>query len=90
MTLTLDHRASSDPLTVRSFSAIGTTATVVVQEPKLAPHLDAVRDRVAAALRIEVGAVSVKAKTSEGMGYTGDGTGIAAYAVAALVRTDQS
>src|ERR1700689_3765531 len=33
MTLTLDHRASSDPLTVRSFPAIGTTATVVVQEP---------------------------------------------------------
>jgi len=74
----------------RGFEPENVDVTVVVQEPKLAPHLDAVRDRVAAALRIEVGAVSVKAKTSEGMGYTGDGTGIAAYAVAALVRTDQS
>jgi 2-C-methyl-D-erythritol 2,4-cyclodiphosphate synthase len=62
-------------------------ATVVVEAPRLAPHLDAVRARVAEVLRIEIDAVSVKAKTSEGMGYTGDGTGIAAYAVAALVRT---
>jgi 2-C-methyl-D-erythritol 2,4-cyclodiphosphate synthase len=61
-------------------------ATVVVQAPKLAPHLEAIRARVARTLRIEVDAVSVKAKTSEGMGYTGDGTGIAAYAVASLVR----
>ncbi len=62
-------------------------ATVVVQAPKLAPHLDAIRARVAKTLRVATDAVSVKAKTSEGMGYTGDGTGIAAYAVAALVRS---
>ncbi|MBC5799339.1 MAG: 2-C-methyl-D-erythritol 2,4-cyclodiphosphate synthase [Candidatus Eremiobacteraeota bacterium] len=61
-------------------------ATVVVQAPKLAPHLAAVREHVAAALRIESAAVGVTAKTSEGMGYTGDGTGIAAYAVALLFR----
>jgi 2-C-methyl-D-erythritol 2,4-cyclodiphosphate synthase len=61
-------------------------ATVVVQNPKLAPHLQAIRARVAEVLRMEIGDVSVKAKTSEGMGYTGDGTGIAAYAVATLVR----
>ena len=62
-------------------------ATVVVQAPRLAPHLPAIRANVASALRIETGAVSVKAKTSEGMGYTGDGTGIAAYAVASLIRS---
>lgn len=62
-------------------------ATVVVQAPRLAPHLEVIRARVAAVLRIETDAVSVKAKTSEGMGYTGDGTGIAAYAVAALTRS---
>lgn len=61
-------------------------ATVVVEAPRLAPHLEAIRTRLASVLRIEIGAVSVKAKTSEGMGYTGDGTGIAAYAVAAVVR----
>lgn len=61
-------------------------ATVVVQRPRLAPHLPAVRARVAETLGLELDAVSVTAKTSEGMGYTGDGSGIAAYAVALLAR----
>jgi len=70
----------------RGYDISNVDATVVVQLPKLAPHIEAIRTRVAETLRIEVDAVSVKAKTSEGMGYTGDGTGIAAYAVATLVR----
>lgn len=61
-------------------------ATIVVQAPKLAAHLAQIRERVAQALRIETDSVSVKAKTSEGMGYTGDGSGIAAYAVVVLER----
>lgn len=65
-------------------------ATVIVQAPRLSPHLEAVRESVAQALRIESDAVSVTAKTSEGMGYTGDGTGIAAHAVALLVRRNPS
>ena len=56
-------------------------ATVVVQSPKLAPHVPAIRDALADILGLDVERISVKAKTSEGMGYTGDGTGIAAYAV---------
>ncbi len=59
-------------------------ATVVVQLPKLAPHIVAMRDALAETLTLDVGAISVKAKTSEGMGYTGDGSGIAAYAVALI------
>jgi 2-C-methyl-D-erythritol 2,4-cyclodiphosphate synthase len=70
----------------RGYELGNVDATVVVEAPKLAPHLEAVRARVAEVLRIEIDAVSVKAKTSEGMGYTGDGTGIAAYAVATLAR----
>jgi 2-C-methyl-D-erythritol 2,4-cyclodiphosphate synthase len=56
-------------------------ATVVVQLPKLAPHVPEMRDALADVLGMDVARISVKAKTSEGMGYTGDGTGIAAYAV---------
>lgn len=59
-------------------------ATIVVQTPKLASHLPAMRERLAETLAIPLGDVSVKAKTSEGMGYTGDGSGIAAYAVALI------
>ena len=59
-------------------------ATVVVQAPKLAPHIAAMRDALAETLTLDIEKISVKAKTSEGMGYTGDGSGIAAYAVALL------
>lgn len=59
-------------------------ATIVVQQPKLAPYLMRMRENIAGRLGLSLGQVSVKAKTSEGMGYTGDGSGIAAYAVALL------
>jgi 2-C-methyl-D-erythritol 2,4-cyclodiphosphate synthase len=66
--------------------AIGNVdATIVVQRPKLAPFIEKMRENVAGRLGIAPGFVGVKAKTSEGMGYTGDGTGIAVHAVALLV-----
>ena len=80
-------RACADMVRERGYDIGNVDATVVVQAPKLAPHLAAIRARLAEVLRIEIDAISVKAKTSEGMGYTGDGTGIAAYAVAALTRS---
>jgi 2-C-methyl-D-erythritol 2,4-cyclodiphosphate synthase len=63
-------------------------ATVVVQAPKLAPHIAAMRDALAETLTLDIAKISVKAKTSEGMGYTGDGSGIAAYAVALLTSLE--
>ena len=69
------------------YELVNVDATVVVEAPKLAPHLDAIRARLAETLRVDSSSVSVKAKTSEGMGYTGDGSGIAAYAIAALERS---
>lgn len=62
-------------------------ATIVLQRPRLAPHIERMRRNLAGALGVQFDCVSVKAKTSEEMGYTGDGTGIAAYAVA-LVESD--
>jgi len=59
-------------------------ATVVVQLPKRSPHIMAMRDALAETLTLDIAKISVKAKTSEGMGYTGDGSGIAAYAVALI------
>ena len=56
-------------------------ATIVVERPRLASYVPLMRDALADTLQLEVGRISVKAKTSEGMGYTGDGSGIAAYAV---------
>ncbi|HVN69883.1 MAG TPA: 2-C-methyl-D-erythritol 2,4-cyclodiphosphate synthase [Candidatus Binatia bacterium] len=66
------------------FAIVNVDATVVVERPKLAPHVEAMRANVAARLGVDVGAVGVKAKTSEGMGYTGDGSGLAVHAVALI------
>lgn len=74
-------------LTDGGYSIENVDATVVVQRPVLAPYVPAMRERLAQVLAVDPAALSVKAKTSDGMGYTGDGTGIAAYAVA-LIRED--
>jgi len=66
------------------FAIENVDATIVVQSPKLAPHIPAMRANVAERLSLDLSQVSVKAKTSEGLGYTGDGTGIAVYAVALI------
>ncbi len=60
-------------------------AVVVLQRPKLRPHIDAMRGQLAAALGVEPGRVSVKATTGEGMGFAGREEGAAAHAVALLV-----
>ena len=62
-------------------------ATIVVDRPKLALFIGEIRDNVARRLEMPLEAVSIKAKTSEGMGYTGDGTGIAAHAVVSIERS---
>lgn len=62
-------------------------ATVIAQVPKFAPHIDRMRDNIAASLGISVGAVSVKATTEEGLGFTGAGLGIAAHCVCLIERT---
>lgn len=59
-------------------------ATVLCQRPKLAPHIPAMRANIAAAFGLPVEAVSVKATTEEHLGFTGEGLGIAAHAVALI------
>ncbi|MBP2628308.1 MAG: 2-C-methyl-D-erythritol 4-phosphate cytidylyltransferase [Firmicutes bacterium] len=61
-------------------------ATIVAERPKLAPYIPEMNQRIAIALQVEVGQVNVKATTTEGLGFAGKGTGIAAYAVASIVK----
>lgn len=66
------------------FQFVYADVTVIVEKPKLAPHLDAMQKKLAKALLAGPAHVSVKAKTNEGMGWIGRGEGIAAIAVATL------
>jgi 2-C-methyl-D-erythritol 4-phosphate cytidylyltransferase/2-C-methyl-D-erythritol 2,4-cyclodiphosphate synthase len=58
--------------------------TLICERPKIGPHRDAMRSRIAAILQIDIERVSVKATTTEGLGFTGRGEGLAAQALATL------
>ena len=71
-------------LSERGFGVVNADVTAIVQAPRLAPHLGEMRTNLASDLGIEPGGVNVKATTTEGMGFTGRGEGIAAHAVALI------
>ena len=79
-------RIVADLLARRGFRVGNVDATVVAQRPKLAGYIPQMRGNIAGALGIEVSDVNVKATTEEHLGFTGRGEGIAAHAVALLVR----
>ncbi|MEZ5444283.1 MAG: 2-C-methyl-D-erythritol 2,4-cyclodiphosphate synthase [Gammaproteobacteria bacterium] len=60
-------------------------ATIIAQAPKVAPYIQAMRENLANDMRVEIDSVNVKATTTEKMGFTGRGEGIAALAVASVV-----
>jgi 2-C-methyl-D-erythritol 2,4-cyclodiphosphate synthase len=61
-------------------------ATIIAQAPKMAPHIETMRTRIAEDLQIELDQVNVKATTTEKLGFTGREEGIAVHAVALLVK----
>jgi 2-C-methyl-D-erythritol 2,4-cyclodiphosphate synthase len=65
---------------------VNVDATVICEEPRIAPHAAEMADRLASALGVEAGRVSIKGTTNEGMGFIGRGEGIATIAVAMLER----
>jgi 2-C-methyl-D-erythritol 2,4-cyclodiphosphate synthase len=70
----------------RGFVVENVDATLVAQAPRLAPHQDAMREAISRCLGVPLEAVSVKAKSSDGLGAIGRAEGIAAQAVALLRR----
>ncbi|ANY20668.1 Bifunctional enzyme IspD/IspF [Tsuneonella dongtanensis] len=60
--------------------------TLICEAPKIGPHRDAMRNRIAELAHVDAGAVNVKATTTERLGFTGRGEGIAAQAVATVIR----
>lgn len=67
-----------------NYQVVNVDATVVAETPKIGPHADAMRRRLAEVIGISPSHVSIKGKTNEGMGWVGRGEGIAVLAVALI------
>ena len=83
-------RSCAQALRHAGFDPINIDATVVIDTPKLASFIHQMRVNVASHTGLQVDDVSVKAKSSEGLGYTGDGSGICAYAVASVLAPERA
>ena len=77
-------RRSCELVTTAGYRVANADITIVAQAPKLAPHVDAMRTHISSDLQVPAGQVNVKATTTEQLGFTGRGEGIAAFAVVLL------
>ena len=77
-------REVADLLERSGFSVGNVDVTLIAQRPKIAPDVPRMRENIAADLKLPLEAVSVKATTEEGLGFTGSGEGMAAQAAATL------
>ena len=70
----------------KGYSVSNLDCTVVAQKPKLAPHIEQMKQNIAADLKVDSERINVKATTEEGLGFTGELLGISAHAVALIVK----
>ena len=68
------------------FRLVNADCTVIAQRPKLMPYIGEMRENIAGAVGTDISEISVKATTEEGLGFSGEGLGIAAHAVVLLER----
>ena len=74
-------RLAAEHVRTAGWRVANVDATVVAEAPRLAPHVPAMREAIASALELDSSAVSIKATTTDGLGFTGRGDGVAALAV---------
>lgn len=81
-------QACREKLRAAGYKVHNLDALICAQAPKMAPHIETMRENIARALQLDVDAVNVKATTTERLGFVGDGSGISAYAVCLLEDAD--
>lgn len=79
-------RQVSALLKERGYTVVNVDAVLIAQKPKIAPYRERMEENLAAVLGVDRDQVNVKATTEEGLGFTGDGSGMAAQAVALLEK----
>ena len=75
-------------ISAEGYSVGNIDATVIAQAPKLAPHINAMRENIARVCGVDISQISVKATTEEHLGFTGEKLGMSAHAVALLVKSE--
>lgn len=72
------------------YRIVNIDSTVIAQAPKLAPHINKMRANIARSLDLDISEVSIKATTEEGLGFSGEGLGIAAHAVCLIEKVSEN
>lgn len=80
-------RLTNELLRINGYNILNIDSTVVLETPKIAPYIGDMRENIANALGVRIEVISVKATTTEGLGFTGTGEGASAYAVALIQKT---
>jgi 2-C-methyl-D-erythritol 2,4-cyclodiphosphate synthase len=73
---------------VKGYAIGNIDCTIIAQSPKMAPHIEKMRNNIAKALNTDINNINVKATTEEGLGFTGTKQGIAAQSICLLVKVD--
>ncbi len=79
-------RKVKEVLSSHSYSVVNVDSTIVAQSPKLSPYIEKMRQNIAQALEIDTDSVSVKATTTEKLGFEGQGLGISSQAVCLITK----
>lgn len=78
----------SSKLASEGYKVNNLDAVVVAQAPKMAPHIDAMKENIGRVLEVELTAINVKATTTEHLGFAGRGEGIGAYSVCTIIKAN--
>ena len=73
---------------VKGYAVGNIDCTIIAQSPKMAPHIEEMRNNISKALNTDINNINVKATTEEGLGFTGTKQGIAAQSICLLVKVD--
>jgi 2-C-methyl-D-erythritol 2,4-cyclodiphosphate synthase len=76
----------SEAVRAKGYEISNIDCTIAMQQPKLRPHIDTMRQRLAETIGIDIDRISVKATTTERLGFEGREEGVSAYAVALVIK----